>query len=208
MKFIIMCGGNYQQWKTPRQLIKIKGEPIVARTIRLLRECGVTDIAISSNNAIFKSFGVPVLQHDNHFDVFGHDNSSGRWVNAFYPTDEPTCYLFGDVVFTKNAIRTIIDTPVESIMFFASAPPFAPEYHKQWAEPFAFKVMDQQRFREAIEDVKRYAEQGLFCRHPIAWKLWQVITGGQLNVIDFNSYVAINDSTCDIDYPEEAIEFE
>ena len=48
MKYIIMCGGNYETFETPRQLTKIKGEPLVARTIRLLQEQGVEDIAISS----------------------------------------------------------------------------------------------------------------------------------------------------------------
>ena len=50
MFYIIMCGGTYKKWETPRQLTKVCGEPIVARTIRLLREQGVDDIAISSNN--------------------------------------------------------------------------------------------------------------------------------------------------------------
>lgn len=207
MKYIIMCGGTYRRWETPRQLIKIKGEPIVARTIRLLRECGVTDIAISSNNAIFESFGVPVLHHENKYDAFGYNNFSGYWCEAFYPTDEPVCYIFGDVVFTKAAIRTIVDTHTDDVMFFASAPPFAPEYRKPFAEPFAFKVQNQTHFRKAIEDVKRFADEGRFTRKPISWELWQVVSGGQLNVIDYTNYVAINDSTCDIDYPEEAAEF-
>ena len=50
MRYIIMCGGRYQQWQTPRQLIKIRGEPIVARTIRLLRENGITDIGSGSGS--------------------------------------------------------------------------------------------------------------------------------------------------------------
>lgn len=204
MKNIIMCGGTYRRWDTPRQLTRIKGEPIVARTIRLLRECGITDIAISSHDARFEQFGVPVLHHDNKFDVFGADNCAGVWVNGFYPTDEPTTYFFGDVVFTKAAIRTIIGTVTDDVMFFASAPPFAPDYPKAWAEPFAFMVKNQKHFREAIEECKRYDEQGLFCRRPIAWELWQVITGCPLNYIDFNSYVVINDTTCDIDKPEDA----
>ena len=44
MKYIIMCGGRYRVWETPKHFLEIKGEPIVARTIRLLRECGVDDI--------------------------------------------------------------------------------------------------------------------------------------------------------------------
>ena len=209
MKYIIMCGGTYQFWETPRQLIKVNGEPIVARTIRLLKENGITDISISSNNAIFESFGVPVLHHENNYTANGrHSIVAGLWVEAFYPTDEPVTYLFGDVVFTANAIRTIIDTPTDDVMFFASAPPFAPNYPKPYAEPFAFKVQKQKHFREAIEEVKRLDQEGVFQRKPIAWELWQVLTGCGLNYIDENNYVKINDGTCDIDYPEEARLFE
>ena len=50
MKYIIMCGGTYKKWWKPRQLAEIKGEALVARTIRLLRENGVEDIAISTNH--------------------------------------------------------------------------------------------------------------------------------------------------------------
>ena len=37
MKYIIMCGGHYKKWETPRQLIMVNGEHLVGRTIRLLR---------------------------------------------------------------------------------------------------------------------------------------------------------------------------
>lgn len=203
MKYIIMCGGTYRRWDTPRQLTQIHGEPIVERTIRLLREAGITDIAISSDHAAFERFGVPVLHFNNHFDVFGADNCSGVWCNGFYSTDEPVTYLFGDVVFSPAAIRTIIDTVTDDVMFFASAPPFAPEYRKPHAEPFGFKVVDQKHFRKAIERCKKLDAEGRFNRRPIAWELWQVVSGGVLNMIDYTNYVVINDYTCDVDSPED-----
>ena len=203
MKYIIMCGGTYQKWKQPRQLTEINGEPIVARTIRLLRENGVEDIAISSNNPAFEQFGVPVLRHDNGYTAAGQNNTSGYWVDAFYPTDEEVCYIFGDVIFTPEAIRTIVETETEDIEFFASAPPFALEYRKPWAEPFALKVADTDHLKHAISLTKQYADRGLFWRKPIMWELWQVIQAAPLNYIDFKSYVVINDSTCDIDDPDE-----
>ena len=39
-----MCGGKYADWEIPRQFTLINDEPSVARTIRLLREVGVSDI--------------------------------------------------------------------------------------------------------------------------------------------------------------------
>ena len=35
MKYVIMCGGTYKNWETPRQLIKIQNESTAERTIRL-----------------------------------------------------------------------------------------------------------------------------------------------------------------------------
>ena len=208
MRYIIMCGGIYQQWEEPRQMIEIKGEPIVARTIRLLRENGVEDIAISSNNSEFEQFGVPVLQHANSYNAIGYNHFRGYWCDAFYPTDEPTCYIFGDVVFSPEAIKTIVETETDDIEFFASSPPFAPEYPKEWAEPFALKVTDTDHLKQAIREVKRLDAEERFGRKPIMWELWQVIKGTRLNWIDFKNYTAINDYTCDIDYPDDVWLFE
>ena len=45
-----MCGGSVTQFKIPRQLTPINGEPLIERTVRLLKELGIDDIAISTNN--------------------------------------------------------------------------------------------------------------------------------------------------------------
>ena len=186
MQHIIMCGGQYDAWETPRQLTKINDEPIVMRTIRLLRNAGAEDIAISSNDDRFEACGVPLLRHDNGF-VVHQDDVEGTWVDAFYPSDDPVC----------------LNTQTDSIQFFASAPPFDPRYFKPWAEPFAFKVVDQQAFREAVEFVRQNSRAAFFDRLPISWELWQVIRHKPFNEIDHTSYITINDYTCDIDSPED-----
>ena len=206
MKYIIMCGGQYQRWSTPRHLVKVNGEVILERTIRLLRENGVEDIAISSNNPIFGVWGLPLLMHENSYNANGYDNFTGYWCDAFYPTDEEVCYIFGDVYFSPEAIKTIVETDTDDIEFFASAPPFSPEYRKPWAEPFALKVKNTEHLKNAISLTKQYQDQGLFKRKPIMWELWQVIQATPLNQINYHNYTAINDYTCDIDTPEEAAE--
>ena len=207
-KFIIMCGGTYPKWDTPRQLTRICGEPLVARTIRQLREAGIEDIAISSGDPIFEQFGVPILKHENAYVMDGNKYKGGSWCNCFYPTEEPCCYLFGDVVFSPEAIKTIIETETDDIEFFASAPPYAPEYIKPYAEPFALKVADTNHLKHAISLTKQCADRGLFERPPIMWELWQVIRGAPLNHIDYGSYTPINDYTCDVDYAEDAKQIE
>lgn len=208
MKYIIMCGGTYAKWDRPKHLTELKGEPLVARTIRLLKENGVTDIAISSNNELFEQFGVPTLKHENPYRLPLEGRASSPWLDAFYPMNEPVCYIFGDVVFSPDAIKTIVETQTDSIEFFASAKPLPPIYPKHWAEPFAFKVVDTRRFFEAVEITKQYDEQGLFKRQPVSWELWQVIKNTPLNKVDYTNYIVINDYTCDIDCPEDIKLFE
>lgn len=209
MKYIIMSGGEYENWEKPRQLVKINGEALVARTIRLLRENGVEDIAISTTHKGFEKYGVPVLKHENNFKTANFGGKIGTWVEAFYPMKEPACYLMGDVFFSPEAIKTIVETETDHVEFFASAPPFDKErYHKAWAEPFAFKAEDIVDFFAAIQQVKLCEAMGFFVRRPIAWELWQVIKRTPLNVIDYRNYTAINDYTCDIDTPEDIKFFE
>jgi hypothetical protein len=195
-----MCGGDYHTDR-PKQLREVYGMTLVERTITLLRGMSVEDIAISSNDPRFEKFGVPVLHHENNFGNGGH------WLEAFYPMDEPVCYLFGDVCYSREAIWTIVETETDDIEFFASAPPFAPCYIKRWAEPFAFKVEDTGLFRACINATIRLAESGVFRREPIAWELWQVIKGTRLNVIDYTNYTAINDYTTDFDTDDEYRDF-
>lgn len=202
MRYIIMCGGNYGAY--PKQLIKVRGESIVERTIRLLRECGVEDIAISTNDTRFEWLGVPILNHENDF-LYG--KREGKWLKAFYPATYPVTYIFGDVYFSEAAIRKIVETETESIMFFASAPPYAKEYMKPWSEPMAFKVMNPDLFFSKIEECHRYDLEGRFKREAIAWELWQVIKGTPLNRILMN-YTAIRDYSCDVDNEKEARELE
>lgn len=208
MKYIIMAGGKYKDWETPRQLLEIRGEPIIGRTIHLLREADVSDIYISTNDERFERFGVPILKHKNDMVVSGGVVAAGCWVSAFYPTQEPACYVMGDVVFSPDAIRTIVNTETDGISFFASVPPFSEKYTKQYAEPFAFKVRDQERFRRAIEYVRENAHSGIFSRDPISWELWQVIIGKDPKHINFETIVPINDYTCDVDSPKDVAAIE
>lgn len=202
MKYIIMCGGAYDYWDTPKHLSIINGETVIARTIRLLREEGIKDIALSTTNPVFEQFNLPILRHNNNYGK----TEDGMWIEGFYPCDEPVCYIFGDVVFSPRAIHTIVTTETNDIEFFASAPPFSKLYFKEWAEPFAFKVVNQKHFKESLKEVRRLKDK--FRREPIAWELWQVIKGTPINKIDYTNYTVINDYTCDIDRKRDIPKFD
>lgn len=203
MQYIIMCGGNYKHLLLPKALFKVNGETLISRTIRLLRENGIDDIAISTNSRDFNDLGVTILRHRNRYWTDKQENNYGYWVDAFYPAEYPVCYLFGDVYYSPEAIKTIIGTKTDDIEFFASAPPFAENYPKEWAEPFALKVVNNKHLSDAVAETKQLQDDGLFVRKPIMWELWQVIKKTRINVIDYTNYTVINDYTCDIDYERD-----
>lgn len=209
-----MCAGNYASWKTPKQLTRIHGEPIVVRTTRLLVECGINrkDIIVTSskeNATEFMRYCDNVrVYNPNEYNVKGYNDFTGYWCDCFVPTNEPTTYLCGDVVFSPEAIKRIVETETDDIEFFASAPPFSKQYSKKWAEPFAFKVVNHEHLKEAQEATKILYELGKFRRKPIAWEFWQVVKHTELNKIDYTNYIVINDYTCDIDEPEDIKKFE
>lgn len=208
MQYIIMCGGDYKKWETPRHLVKVCGEELVARTIRLLKENGIKDIAISSNNPVFEKFGVPVLKHDNLYIANGFGHVIGDWFNAFYPTDKPVCYLFGDVVYSPEAIKTIIETKTDDIELFGSCPPFSKDYTKTHEEPFGLKVMNPNHLKEAIQKTRELDAEHKFWRKPIVWELFTVIKNAPLQKTmgEYTTdYTVINDYTCDVDFKEDIV---
>ena len=192
-----MCGGPKCKDDHFLHFTKLNGKCILQRTVDLLKDAGIDDIAITTSGQGYDVFGVPVIEYDSNKAPY-------HWVNAFYPMDEPVCYIFGDVFFSKAAIRTIVETETDDIQFFASAPPFHPSFIKKFAEPFAFKVVNTEYFKQAIAETKKLQDLGKFKRGAIAWELWQVIKGTPLNKIDYTNYKIINDFTCDIDTPQDA----
>ena len=53
-------------------------EPIIGRTIRLLREANVSEIYISTNDERFERFGVPLLKHNN-LPIINSKEAYIRW---------------------------------------------------------------------------------------------------------------------------------
>lgn len=197
-KYIILsdCSVGFD---TPRQLTEINGEPLIKRTIRLLKENGVNDILITSHDKRFDDLGA------TRYEPLYNDyvpRESGYWLNAF-PSEllnEPICFLFGDVYYSENAIKTIVNTDTKDILFFCTYKNKCEKYIKHHDEPLAFKVVNYIVFKEHIERVKDYKDKGLCVREPITWELYRSINGQDINAhIMTKNYVAINDESCDID---------
>ena len=198
-----MCGGVYDFFTTPKQLSVINGETLVERTIRLLKENGINDIYISSNDDRFKQYA-PVLKHTNTYKV-ENGNILGYWLDAYYPEEEPCIYLHGDVYYSSNAIKKIINYEAKYNTFIGNEIARNKE-HKNWGEPFGWIVVNQKEFRDGIDKTKKLQDEGKLERgFGISWELYRVLNGLDPNkmFIYDNTYLSIDDETIDIDAPNQ-----
>lgn len=202
MNYIIMCGGKYDTFKKPKSLSVINGETLLERTIRLLRKNGIENIAISATDKIFDNYGVLRLEHNNTFKV-ENGKVEGYWIDAYYPTEKPVIYLHGDVYYSESAIKKIIELNPKVNTFIGNEIARNPE-HKNWGEPFGWIIVDQNKFRKAIEETKKLQDEGKLERgYALSWELYRVMNGTDPNymLIDDDNYLSIDDETIDIDSP-------
>ena len=203
MQVIIMCGGNYKDFKKHKALSLIRGEVLVERTIRLLEENGVDNWFISTNDPNFDKYG-NILHHENSFEV-KDGKVSGYWVDAFYPTDKATIYLHGDVHYSEDAMKKILALNPKQNTLIGNEIARNPQ-HIDMGEPFGWIIVDQEKFREAIEKTKKLQDNGELARgYAISWELYRVMNGlnpNRMYIID-DTYLSINDETIDVDTPEQ-----
>ena len=209
MKYIILSDGSPEGFKTPRQLSEINGEPIIKRTIRLLKENGIIDIIITSHDKRFDNLGVE--RYEPKYNDWNYKDKTGYWLSAF-PIEllnQPITFLFGDVYYSENAIKTIVNTKTKENLFFCTYENKDKRYIKHHDEPLAYKVVDYIMFKEHIDRVKRLKDEGKCCREPIVWELYRSINNQDINVhVMTNNYIAINDESCDIDTFNDIINLE
>ena len=204
MKYIIMCGGEYKDFEKPKPLSIINGETLVERTIRLLKQNGIQDIAISTTLPNYDYIDVPKLKHNNEYThEYKGEKAKGYWLNAYYPTNEPCTYLHGDVYYTEEAIKKIIEYKSDKNIFIGNEVAKNKE-HKNWGEPFGWIINNQDIFRKGIELTKYLQDIGRCERgHAISWELYRVLNGLDINkqyILD-DTYLSIDDETIDIDAP-------
>lgn len=197
-----MAGGEYKDFETPKQLTIINGERLVDRTIRLLKKNGIKDIYITTNDKRFNDCDAPILKHYNSYKVID-GKQYGYWLDAFYPLFRPSqevCFMFGDVYYTEDAIRTIVGLKCVKNTLFGTSDA-KNEQHQNWGEPFAYKVVDYATFMRGVWSVKEMQDEGLTKRMPIVWELYRYLNGLDVNiqqVLD-ETYVCIDDGTMDAD---------
>ena len=128
---IILCAGHqrrFEEWQTPKQLVEIGGEAVLDRTIRQLKNNGITAITIVAHDERLARPGMHFFSPERH-----------RWLaETLLSTRElwkaHTLVLLGDVVFSETAITAMVK-PTTSPLFIGR--PGANNYTMcPWSELF------------------------------------------------------------------------
>lgn len=203
-QIIIMCGGKYKQFEHHKAFSKIRGEVLIERTIRLLEENNVNEWYISTNNPDFEKYG-HIIHHDNNYEEITEWEHKGYWVDAYYPTDKPTIYLHGDVYYTDEAMRKILNLN-PSVNTLIGNEVARNKEHLNWGEPFGWIIVDQKLFRNAINKAKQLQDEHKLERgFALSWEVYRIHYGldpNKMYILD-DSYLSIDDKTIDVDKPEQ-----
>ena len=105
---LILCGGRGSRWHdaVPKQLTEIDGEPLLARTTRLLRRAGAEAVTIVAQDERMRVPGAAVFK----------SAEPDRWIaEALWNTRSlwgaRPVVLCGDVYFSESVIEQIADHP-------------------------------------------------------------------------------------------------
>ncbi len=200
-------GGKAPYLDTPKQLVEIDGEALVHRTVRLLRERGITDIIVTATDDRFIADGARRVELDNPAPV-------PNGLNCFYATqplwaeDDRTCIMFGDVFYTDAAIDTITSHSSDDYHVFRRPGP-SEVTGCQWDEPFAitFGRHEWTRILKVADELRVKLPRA---RKPHVWMhlammggLTSFMVGDAVkeNVASVPGQTHIDDWTDDIDTP-------
>ena len=179
-----------------KHLLKVDGEAIIARAVRLLYKYGAEDITICSRHQQY-TYAPRKKYPDNVEEIDKFYSSREDW--------EGTCvFVYGDVFFSEEAIKTITSYEGKNIEFFGRPLPSKITGGKH-GEIFAVYVPEakHKEFKEACAFIRQGVQSGSVKRGG-AWELYRHLQGiGLNNHIVTTNMTIIDDWTDDFDYLED-----
>jgi hypothetical protein len=206
MKYVILCdSNNVEPFKIPRQLSKIGNETIVERTIRQLKENDIKDIIVTSHDKRFDN--LEAERYEPKSNSYKGAEQKGCWIDAFTVEliTEPIVFLFGDVFYSNDVIKTIVESETDDVLFFCTDISKGKDkrYIKEHDEPLGYKIVNIERFKEHQSRIRDLYYSGKIER-AIAWELYRSLNNLPLDQHKLTqNYIGINDITCDIDNVED-----
>ena len=183
MKYIIMADGKGTRWNNYNDITKhfcvINGEPIILRTVRLLRENGIDDIIITSHNPSYNIEGAKryePLKNNEEIDRFTYEL-----------INEEIVFLYGDTYYEEKTIQDIINAKTDKILFFGNDKSIV-----------AIKVIDYILFKSIIDKIKEMGIPGK------GWTVYQIINGLPFDSREVkDNFIYVGNNSIDVNTPGE-----
>ena len=192
MIYVIMADGKGTRWNNyqniPKHLIQINGETLLARTTRLLHKYDEQcQVYITTHREEYATEGaVLYAPKNNQLEI-------DRFTEELITDD--VCFLYGDTYYSEEAIRQIVETKTEDILFFGTIKSI-----------IAVKVKDGELFRSHVDRVRQLFLQGKI-EKCIGWQVYQSyqdLPFGEKQIA--GKFILIEDWTKDFNSPDDLIQ--
>lgn len=217
MNIIIMAHGNQERWfvQDPppfksKHLILVRKQPLLKRTIDLFAPHG--DITVFGWGWYEKYIDYPCTKiHPVKSLLDGILQTRDYW-------GDRTLFLLGDVLFSRNAVSTLVEKAENDETMFFGRPHPSSVTTKQASELFGF-TMVRKDWDQIIEHCKFMTQIPCILPPPVhqkdlkyppkLWALYRLCCGNEChqNIIDLKLLEVIDDYTDDIDSPEAYDQF-
>lgn len=184
-----MADGEGVRWNnyknTPKQLIRVEGETLLERTVRLLKKHDNNcDIIITSHNPMFEVEGA--LRYEPKNNKFEIDRFTEELI------EDNICFLYGDTYYTEDAISKIIYLDVTDLLFFGTQKSIV-----------AIKIKNSKIFKYHVERVRK-----LFCDGIIkqckGWQVYRSFSNISFeNEMVLDNFIFVGDETKDFNKPSD-----
>ena len=194
MKYIIMADGKGQRWKNFQGIqkcqIQIGSKTLLEITCDLIHNLDSSaEIYITSHNPQLQVEGATRYEPQNN--VLEIDRFTVELI------EPDVCFLYGDVLYSENAMRCIIEHKTDTVLTFGST-----------KKIFAIKIADDIFFKSHLNRVRE-----LFLKNElkecIGWEVYHSMQGLPIESRDIGeNYIVIEDDTRDFNAPSDLLEYQ
>lgn len=189
MKYIIMADGKGTRWKNygniPKHFIKVDGETLLSRTVRLLKELDPgCQIIITSHDPRYEVSGA--VRYEPKNNVLEIDRFTEELI------EDDVCFLYGDTYYSEESAKTIVATDAQDLLFFGNERSIV-----------AVKIRDSAVFRHHVNRVRNLFLQGVIDK-CIGWQVYQSFMGLPFREKKISGkYIRLEDDTRDFNSPQD-----
>jgi hypothetical protein len=205
-----MCAGEGERWGNylgiPKHLIKIEGETLLERTVRLIKKYSpkteIIIVAKPDNRYVVagsKIYNPNLAEQDWRKDTDKFMSSANKWHKK-----GRTGVFYGDVWFSEEAMKKILGFKGDDWVMFGRDT--GSQYTgKSWGELFCLSFMPEhhKKVKDCLKILANFQKKGVLKRTG-GWELYRIMINKEIGIQKGEeNWQTINDFTDDFDFPND-----